>query len=263
MATRVVTAAALLLAAAGALALNETGIGPLPWMLFVAAACAAVAWEWGGLLGLKIPWRLAYLAGGALLAWALMSPALENAVWLAFGLWIIALLRIAGVPFPRPLETVFFGMLGWLAVPVAGLILVAFLGPYVWAFAAVVIVADTAAYYAGRRFGKTALAPDISPGKTRAGLVGALLAVAVIGIPLAWALALPPASWFYFSCLALLVACFSVIGDLTASLLKRRAGVKDSGRLLPGHGGVLDRLDGWLAAAPAYALGVQALLGVL
>ncbi len=263
LARRVGTAAVLLGAVAGALALNEAGVGPAPWMLFVAAACTVAAWEWAGLLGWGRGGRLAYLAGCAMLAWVLMSPALENAVWLAFGLWSLALLRIAGAPLPRIVETPFFGMLGWVAIPVAGWVLVAFLGPFVWGFLVLVAVADTAAYFVGRRYGRTPLAPEISPGKTRAGLVGALLATAVAGILMAWALELPLAAWFYFACLAVLVACFSVVGDLAASQLKRRAGVKDSGRLLPGHGGVLDRVDGLLAAAPVYALGVQALQGVL
>lgn len=263
LAKRIGTAAILLLVVVGALALNEIGIGPAPWMLFVAVACGVAVWEWARLLGLGRMGQIAYLAASALLVSALMSPALENAVWLAFGLWIIAILRIAGIPFPRTVETLFFGMLGWATVPVAGLILVAFLGPFVWAFLVVVIVADTAAYFVGHRYGKTALAPEISPGKTRAGLVGALLAVAVVSIPIAWGLDLPLTAWFYFACLALLVACFSVVGDLSVSLLKRRADVKDSGRFLPGHGGALDRVDGLLAAAPVYALGIQALQGVL
>ena len=260
---RVGTAAVLAGGVAGTLALNEVGIGPVPWMLFVAAACGVAAWEWAGLLGLGRWGRLAYLAASAFLVSALMPPALENAVWLASGLWIVALLRIAGLPFPHAVETSFFGMLGWVAVPVAGLILVNFLGPFVWAFLVMVIVADTAAYAVGRRYGKTALAPEISPGKTRAGLMGALLAVAAVSLPIAWGLELPLAAWFYFACLALLVACFSVVGDLAVSLLKRRANVKDSGHFLPGHGGALDRADGLLAAAPVYALGIQALQGTL
>ena len=263
LAKRAGTAAVLLAAATGALVLNETGPGPGPWMLFVAAACAAAAWEWAGLLGLGRPWRLVYWAACAGLTWILLSPTLAVAHWLALGLWAVALLRIVGVPLPRVAELPFFGMLGLVAVPVAGLILVAFLGPYAWAFLAVVVVADTAAYGVGRRYGKTALAPDISPGKTRAGLIGALLAVAAASLPIAWGIGLPLAAWFYFVCLALLTACFSVVGDLTVSLLKRRANVKDSGRLLPGHGGVLDRADGLLAAAPVYALGIQALQGVM
>ena len=262
-AKRAGTAAVLLVAVAGAQVLNETGFGSGPWMLFVAVACAAAVWEWAGLLGLGRLGRWVYLATGAGLAWILLSPTLVVAVWLTLGLWIVALLRIVGMPLPRAAESPFFGMLGLVAVPVAGLILMAFLGPFAWAFLAVVIVADTAAYGVGRRYGKTALAPEISPGKTRAGLIGALLAVAAVGLPMAWGLGFPPSTWFYFVCLALLVACFSVVGDLTVSLLKRRANAKDSGRLLPGHGGVLDRVDGLLAAAPVYVVGIQALQGVV
>ena len=94
-------------------------------------------------------------------------------------------------------------------------------------------------------------------------VVAALLAVAAVSLPIAWGLELPLAAWFYFACLALLTACFSVVGDLTVSLMKRRADVKDSGRFLPGHGGVLDRADGLLAAMPAYAVGVQVLQGTV
>ena len=262
-AKRAGTAAVLLVAVTGALVLNETGSGPGPWRFFVAVACAAAVWEWAGLLGLGSLWRWVYLATGVGLAWILLLPTLVAAVWLTFGLWIVALLRIVGVPLPRAAEPSFFGMLGLVAIPVAGLILMAYLGPFAWAFLAVVIVADTAAYGVGRRYGKAALAPEISPGKTRAGLIGALLAVAAVSLPMAWGLGLPPSTWFYFVCLALLVACFSVVGDLTVSLLKRRANVKDSGRLLPGHGGVLDRVDGLLAAAPVYAVGIQVLQGVV
>ena len=112
LAKRIGTAAVLLLVVVGVLALNETGIGPAPWMLFVAVACGVAAWEWARLLGLGCLGQIAYLAASALLVSALMPPALENAVWLAFGLWIIALLRIAGVPFPRTVETLFFWYAG-------------------------------------------------------------------------------------------------------------------------------------------------------
>ena len=262
-AKRAGTAAVLLGLVAGALALRETGFGDGPWIVFVAAAGVMAVWEWTRLLGLENLWRLAYLGACALLASGVGLPVFPFLYWLALGLWAVALLRIVGVPLPRAVETAFFGMLGLVAVPVAGLILVNVSGALLWAFFAVVIVADTAAYGFGRRFGRTALAPEISPGKTRAGLVGALLAVAAVSLPIAWGLDLPPTAWFYFVCLALLTACFSVVGDLTVSLLKRRAAVKDSGWLLPGHGGVLDRVDGMLAAAPVYALGIQALQEVL
>jgi len=115
--------------------------------------------------------------------------------------------------------------------------------------------ADTGAYFVGRRFGRRKLSPRISPNKTVEGLLGGLgagLVVALVGAPLAGAtVAQLPA-------VALVAVCavgFSVIGDLFESLLKRHVGVKDSGHLMPGHGGMLDRIDGVIAAMPVFALG--------
>ncbi len=127
----------------------------------------------------------------------------------------------------------------------------------------IVWLADTAAYFAGRAFGKTKLAPHISPGKTWAGVWGAMLAVSILAL-LIWK-ALPAAPLYTIALLdrlgiavalplfAALVA-LSIVGDLFESLLKRQAGVKDSGHLLPGHGGFYDRLDAMLALLPAAAL---------
>ena len=262
---RVRTAAFLFLLLVPALALREAGISERLWVVLVSVACTVAVWEWFGLFGLGSLLRSVALAACAYLAFALSTllPALTPVLWLMLGLWGVALLRIVGAPFPASVERVLFGMLGLIAIPVTGLILVDLSGAFLWAFFAVVIVADTAAYILGRRYGRTALAPEISPGKTRAGLGGALLTVAVLSLPMAWGLDLPPAAWFYFMCLALLTACFSVVGDLTVSLAKRRANVKDSGQLLPGHGGILDRADGMLAAAPVYALGILALQAVM
>jgi phosphatidate cytidylyltransferase len=130
---------------------------------------------------------------------------------------------------------------------------------------AVVWIADIAAYFAGRRFGKRKLAPTISPGKTWEGVWGALVAVAAYALllvavaPSAFAPAGPAAMAAFVAFLPLLAA-LSVVGDLFESLLKRQAGVKDSGALLPGHGGVLDRVDALLAAMPFAALAATAWL---
>ena len=127
----------------------------------------------------------------------------------------------------------------------------------------IVWIADTAAYFAGRAFGRRKLAPHISPGKTWAGVIGAVLAVLLVAL-IVWQFA--PSAPVYSNglfaavgivvasaLLALLVA-LSVIGDLFESLLKRQAGVKDSGQLLPGHGGVLDRVDALVPVLPAAVL---------
>ena len=116
---------------------------------------------------------------------------------------------------------------------------------------------DVAAYYVGRRFGRRALSPDLSPGKTREGLFGALAAALVLGVLVASALAFNALDAIYFVLLSLFVCLMGVVGDLSVSMAKRDAGAKDSGRALPGHGGVLDRLDSQLAAAPVFLLGLS------
>jgi phosphatidate cytidylyltransferase len=116
-----------------------------------------------------------------------------------------------------------------------------------------VIAADVGAYSAGRSLGRRKLAPRVSPGKTVEGALGGLLLAALV----AWCggayFGLPAAAALIFGCA---VGIFSIVGDLTESMFKRAAGLKDSGTLLPGHGGLLDRLDSVTAAAPLYALGL-------
>ena len=116
-------------------------------------------------------------------------------------------------------------------------------------------VADIGAYFSGRRFGRHKLAPAISPGKTREGVIGGLMAnllwmLLIYQFSLGWGLALLP-----FLIIGLATSLISVVGDLFESVLKREAGVKDSGKLLPGHGGVLDRVDSVIAAAPIFISG--------
>jgi phosphatidate cytidylyltransferase len=116
-----------------------------------------------------------------------------------------------------------------------------------------VIFADIGAYFTGRRWGRRKLAPRVSPGKTQEGALGGLLMVALVAWGGAMYFGLPPLAAVGFGCA---VGVFSIIGDLTESMFKRAAGLKDSGALLPGHGGLLDRLDSVTAAAPLYALGL-------
>jgi phosphatidate cytidylyltransferase len=123
----------------------------------------------------------------------------------------------------------------------------------------IVWLADSGAYFAGRRWGGTKLAPAVSPGKTWAGMWGGLAVCALLAVGVA--------AWQQLPVLPLLAVTlvaggYSVVGDLTESLAKRFAGVKDSGSLIPGHGGVLDRFDSLLAAAPVLMLGVELLPGL-
>jgi phosphatidate cytidylyltransferase len=119
-----------------------------------------------------------------------------------------------------------------------------------------VVAADIGAYFAGRQFGRSKLAPRVSPGKTWEGVIGGLAAAA--------AMAFIGVEWFEknpvpFMSLCAIVVVASIIGDLTESLFKRHAGLKDSGSILPGHGGVLDRVDSVTAAAPVFLVGLERL----
>ena len=117
-------------------------------------------------------------------------------------------------------------------------------------------IADIGAYFSGRKFGKHKLAPAISPGKTWEGVIGGLLAnlvwiVGVYQLSSGWDL-----GFAQFLIISLATSLISVVGDLFESILKREAGVKDSGKLLPGHGGVMDRIDSVIAAAPVFVAGI-------
>jgi phosphatidate cytidylyltransferase len=122
----------------------------------------------------------------------------------------------------------------------------------------IVVAADSGAYFAGKFFGKVKLAPSISPGKTWEGVIGGMFVVTVLALAAA---AQSGQSVSIMLPLFVVIAVFSIVGDLTVSVFKRNAGVKDSGTLFPGHGGVLDRIDSVAAATPAFALAIT--LGAL
>ena len=113
--------------------------------------------------------------------------------------------------------------------------------------------ADTGAFFAGRRFGRHKLSPEVSPGKTWEGVAGGLALALAVSAAAAVPLNAPMP---VFLALCALAAAASVVGDLTVSLFKRGAGLKDSGRIFPGHGGILDRIDSLCAAAPVLILGL-------
>jgi phosphatidate cytidylyltransferase len=120
--------------------------------------------------------------------------------------------------------------------------------------------ADTGAYFAGRRFGRHKLAPRVSPGKSWEGVIGGLVMTVVVAAVASWLLQ-PLMGAPLFIMLSLVTVAFSILGDLQESMFKRMVDLKDSGGLLPGHGGVLDRIDSLTAAAPLFALGVAWLNG--
>jgi phosphatidate cytidylyltransferase len=249
---------------------------PVPFMAVVLVLMAAGAWEWGRLSGFSQAGAVA--VGAACVALCLVSWFLGwtdrplGALWIVGGgLWVLAtawLLR-AGVPgwaqVPSALRLVAGVLalwLAWLAAVQARKIGINFL----LSVLVLVWVADIFAYFAGRAFGlrftKNKLAPSISPGKSWEGVWGGLAGVMVLAF--AWVAAdahwqatvgsfytrLAQQGWWLLVVAALFMVAMSVCGDLVESLIKRSAGVKDSSALLPGHGGVLDRVDALLPTLP-------------
>ena len=274
--TRVIAALVMAPFAIGAILLLPTS-----WLVMLAALVFLVGlWEWFKLAEIDDTLQRTVLLTAnlllmVLLVWAsrgstdlvpLRLMALVGAGW-----WLLALLWLRFFHFASDHETwarVFKLAAGTLAVVPAwcalGLIHSSQPNGHIWLFVALAIVwaADSGAYFAGRHFGGRwfagrKLAPRISPNKTLEGLLGGLAAgmlVAAVGALLAGAgMAQLPGVLL----VAIFTVLFSVVGDLFESLLKRHAGAKDSGDVIPGHGGVLDRIDGVLAALPIFVLGKE------
>jgi len=247
-----------------------------PWMAALSAAAFLIGlWEWlrlaeiddpiargvllvvNLLLMVALVWASRSATGGSLILFQLMV--MLGVIW-----WLLAVIWLRHYDFASDHDTharVFKLAAATLSVIPAwcALALIHASQPHGnrWLLVALMIVwaADSGAYFAGRRFGKTKLSPRISPNKTIEGLVGGVIAgmiVALAAAPLAGASMqqLP-----YVAIVAIWTILFSVVGDLYESLLKRHVGAKDSSHLIPGHGGVLDRIDSVLAALPVFALG--------
>jgi phosphatidate cytidylyltransferase len=218
--------------------------------------------------------RLAFVAGVALclwLAWRFLVPQFVQPLqWLTAAWWIaitaMLLTRrtaLGQISQRRPLVLVLGGALlvaAWMSLVALhaarphGPVLLLFLLVLIW-------VADSGAYFAGRAFGRRKLAPLVSPAKTWAGVYGATGGALVSAVALSLSGFAGDASPAALVALSIIVTAVSIGGDLWESRLKREAGLKDSGSLLPGHGGMLDRIDSLVAAAPVFGLGA-ALIGV-
>jgi phosphatidate cytidylyltransferase len=271
--TRVLTAVVLIVLVLAAM----FGLGTRAWGAFTLAIVVVGASEWANLCGLRKNASLGFVGGILLMGVALLffTPVgsipgqawPETIVLLVCGAATMFWLLVA----PRWLRgqwrmqsnlvLALVGALVLLATWVALVEMQAQSPGLLLAMMAIVWIADTAAYFAGRRFGRRKLAPSISPGKTWEGVYGALLAVAIysgllllFAHDLGYTRALSVASVAVWLAAVLLLAALSIVGDLFESQLKRQRGIKDSGTILPGHGGVLDRIDALTAAMPAAAL---------
>jgi phosphatidate cytidylyltransferase len=275
--TRVVTALVLIALVLAALFL----LPPRGWGVAALAAMAVAAHEWARLSGFAPRTHLFFIIGIVGVGMGLLyAPASGFArgwpggvVLAACGAGALFWLLVAPLWLTRRWSTMrSLPMIasGWIVLVGAWVALVELQSRSPWlvlAAMAIVWIADSAAYFSGRALGRRKLAPQISPGKTWEGVYGALAAVtvyAVVLLPFAreggFTGALDAVTllvWFGF---VLVVAAVSILGDLFESLQKRNAGVKDSGKLLPGHGGVLDRVDALLAAMPLSALAAQLFL---
>lgn len=260
-----------------ALFLSAVMFLPLPWLALTFGVVAlAGAWEWSFMIGIQVPWqRLTYTLILAGLLWGLWylcqlgeQPARELVQpWLGVAclFWSVAMLLVESYPGGTwawrwgPVRA----LMGWVILCGAWLSAIFLLtlpnGPLLLVLLVVgVAAADIGAYFSGRRWGRHKLAPDVSPGKTWEGLWGGVAAVMTI-TGIVWASL--PMSYGHLQVQSLLLmglalAGASVLGDLTVSMVKRAGGVKDSGSLLPGHGGLLDRIDSIAGAGPVFALGL-------
>lgn len=268
---RILTAAVVLLVALAALFWFPNAA----WSLFIALVTMLGAWEWGRLSGWGTAARLTYavLIGASCVAIFTVPTQQASAAWQAqfdLAVFAAALAFWIGIALPwiawrwRLRNPIALALAGWWVLVPAWLAATRLqLQPVLLLSLLVIIwVADTAAYFAGRRFGRNKLAPLVSPGKTWEGVAGAFLGVVIyfmvlgaMRIPVLPELLRWPVVAVFFAMTAL-----GIVGDLFESWMKREAGVKDSGTLLPGHGGVLDRIDALTASLPLAGLAAITIL---
>lgn len=259
---RIITAVMLAACLLGVLFALPTGAAIIIWGLVVILG----AWEWAAFGGLRtFRARAAYAAFIGLLLWLAWQQGVDPQIRVSLYLlaciwWAAALLWLSLAPsFGRPWLVLLSGVMALVPCFVAIADVHATPGPLrgpwvvLWLLAWV-FSADIGAYFAGRAFGRLKLAPRISPGKTWEGAIGGVLLAMATGSAGAWVFDVPlgPAM-----CFGIALTALSIVGDLTESFFKRRVGLKDSSGLLPGHGGVLDRIDSVTAAAPLFALALS------
>lgn len=242
---------------------------PLGFAIFTGVAITLGAWEWANMAGYTTnPSRIAYAALVALVLVVVYQLPTLNVLWLGVLWWVVALLMVRSYPegasvWGAPPVRAAMGLLvlvpAWVGLNhlrngtllfgdmANGLVAILYVFLVVW-------VADIGAYFAGRAFGRAKLAPRVSPGKSWAGVWGGLAAVAMLAVVASLLARAGLQDTVLLLMVSVLVAGISVVGDLLESMLKRFRGIKDSSQLLPGHGGIMDRIDSLTAAIPVFAL---------
>lgn len=247
---------------------------PSPWTLgFFAVVITVAGWEWGGLAGFAANQRIVFALLVALAAelsfYALVSDGQVNGEAVAAMLgaacagWALLLLWVKTYPGSAAIwgSSATRACLGLLILLSAwiGLLYLRLQDGGSWLILYVIFLvacADTGAYFSGRAFGRRKLAPQVSPGKTIEGLLGGLATVCVFAAVVSFTLLPPDLPALPFLIVSLVTALASVLGDLVESMVKRHQGVKDSSALLPGHGGIMDRIDSLTAAIPVFTFGL-------
>ena len=245
---------------------------PSPYFaVFLGSIIVLAAWEWAGLCNLKtVTSKVIYASsmiaiGAGVYIGLFRSPdTLSITLIITVIWWLVPLMGIIRTNETR--ESLIFTnrwlklMSGYLILLPPWMAVVYLQGKdsssrfMLLALFIIVWLADSAAYLTGRKWGKTKLAPRVSPGKSIEGLIGGIVAVTLFALGFALSSGYGLYTLIVWLIMAVLTGLYSVLGDLTESKFKRVAGVKDSGKLLPGHGGVLDRIDALTAAAPVYTL---------
>ncbi|MCK5898990.1 MAG: phosphatidate cytidylyltransferase [Methylococcales bacterium] len=257
----------------------------LPFSFVMAIVILLGAWEWTHLINLNnLPLRIAFLVSLAVpivgiamwtqflevIALAFEWPAVREysgiLEWLVIPpvlFWITMMILIRQLPatlLKIQLKQSYQALTGWFILLMAWMFLSRLRSLYgtdmVLYFMILIWSADISAYFAGKKYGKDKLSSEISPGKTVQGVYGALASAAVCGLILGLIFQFSWMSIIDFILLSVLTTLISVYGDLFFSLVKRQRGVKDSGFIVPGHGGVLDRIDSMIAAAPFFYAGI-------
>ncbi len=250
------------------------------YSLFVTIVVLAASWEWCAFIGLaKQVAKVSYLAtlGSMIIALyffleivpeSLVINSYRAGIILGLGIlfWVLTFFMLKGYPsnsdrWNNKSKIALMGLMALIPTWV-GIVQIKYLNPQGFLLLGMVVMvaaADIGAYFVGKRIGKNRLAPSLSPNKTWEGVLGGFAACLLVGILLIWLLhsyliTLSNVQILILVLLSLVVTLFDVIGDLLESMLKRNRDLKDSGKILPGHGGILDRVDGLLAVTPIFVL---------